>query len=107
MKTTFTVSHMQENSVIKDHFEEKISGLNKYLKRLKDDLVYLHGTLDKNPHKEEFYATLSLYLPSLTLHCRERGEDYALAMNLAFVDMARQIEKHKDKLGRERRRSVR
>ena len=107
MKTTFTVSHMQKNSIIRDHFEEKVSRLGKYLKRFKDDLVYLHGTLDKNPHKEEFYATLSLYLPSATLHCRERREDYASAMNLAFLDMARQIEKHKNKLNREKRRKLR
>ncbi len=107
MKTTFTVTHMEENAIIKDHFEDRVSKLDKYLKRFRADLVYLHGTLDKNPHKEEFYASLSLYLPSATLHCRERAEDSVTAMNLAFLDLARQIEKHKDKLNREKRRKVR
>jgi len=107
MKTTFTVSHFEENSVIRDHFQDRVMKLQKYLKRYKDELVFLHGTLDKNPHKDEFYASLSLYLPSVTLHCRERGSDYALALNLAFLDIARQIEKHTDKLNREKRRKVR
>ncbi|PIY82396.1 MAG: hypothetical protein COY78_06890 [Candidatus Omnitrophica bacterium CG_4_10_14_0_8_um_filter_44_12] len=107
MKTTFNVSHMEENSIIRDHFQDRAGKLQKYLKRYKDELVYLHGTLDKNPHKTEFFATLSLYLPSATLHCRERAGVYALALNLAFLDIARQLEKHKDKLSREKRRSVR
>ena len=81
--------------------------MGKYVKRFKDDLTYLHGALDKNPHKDEFYASLSLYLPSIVLHCRERGIDYASALNTAFLDMTRQIEKHKEKLIREKRRKVR
>ncbi len=107
MKTTFNVSHIEENSIIRDHFQDRAMKLQKYLKRFKDELVYLHGTLDKNPHKVEFYSSLSLYLPSVTLHCRERAGDYALALNLAFLDIARQIEKHTDKLIREKRRRVR
>jgi len=107
MKTTFTVTHLESNDIIKRHFDDKVQRLGKYLKRFKDDLIYLHGALDKNPHQDEFYASLSLYLPSVVLHCRERGTDYASALNTAFLDMARQIEKHKEKLIREKRRKVR
>jgi ribosomal subunit interface protein len=107
MKTILTVTHLETNDLIKGHFEERARRLGKYLKRFKDDLTYLHGALDKNPHKDEFYASLSLYLPSVVLHCRERGTDYATAFNAAFLDMSRQIEKHKEKLIREKRRHVR
>ena len=107
MKTTFTVTHLESNEIIAGHFNDRAQRLGKYLKRFKDDLIYLHGALDKNPHKDEFYASLSLYLPSAVLHCRERGTDYASALNTAFLDMMRQIEKHKEKLIREKRRKVR
>ena len=107
MKTTFTVSHLEANDIIRGHFQEKAERVSAYLKRFKDDLVYLHGALDKNPHKNEFYASLSLYLPHVVLHCREAGEDFALAMNLAFSALARQIKKHKEKINTEKRRKSR
>ena len=95
MKTTFTTRHieMESDDIIKGHFEDRAGKLGKYLKRFRDDLIYLHGTLERNPHKDEFYATLSLFLPTTALHCRERGQDYASALNLAFLDIARQIDK--------------
>lgn len=107
MKTTFTVRHLENDDIIKGHFEERASKLQKHVKRFKDELVYLHGTLERNPHREEFYATLSLFLPTLALHCREKGADYATALNFAFLDITRQVEKHIDKLNREKRRKER
>ena len=107
MKTSFTLRHITDEVTPKQYFEEKAGKLAKHTKRFKDELVYLHGTLEKNPHKEEFYATLSLFLPTMALHCREKGDDFALALNLAFQDIIRQIEKHVDKLNREKRRVVR
>lgn len=107
MKTAFVTSHVEDNGTMRDSFEERASRLEKHVKRFKDDLVFLHGAVDKNPHKHEFYATLSLYLPSVTLHCRERGGDFTSALNSAFLDIARQIEKYKDKINREKRRKSR
>jgi len=108
MKTTFTVSHVEEDPAFKEYFDQKAAKAKKYLKRFSDDLVYLHGVLDKNPHKkDEFFASLSLFLPSVAIHCRERGQDHVAALNAAFLDLARQIEKHKSKLTREKRRRER
>lgn len=109
MKTTFAVRHidMEEEAKLKEYFQDRVEKIKKYLVRFKDDLIYLHGDFDRNPHKEEFYASLSLYLPAVALHCRERGEDSQAALNAAFLDLARQIKKQKDKMGREKRRSAR
>ncbi len=109
MKTTFAIRHaeMEQEDEIKACFQDRTKKLGKYLIRFKDDLIYLHGDFDKNPHKEEFYASLSLYLPAAAMHCRERGEDFTAAINAAFLDLTRQIKKQKDKMGREKRRQVR
>lgn len=107
MKTTFTVRHMEKNSIVTDHFNERVEMLSNHLKKFKDELVYLHGTLERNPHKSEFYAGLTLYLPSLAIHSRERAKDFGLALSFAFSDIVRQLEKHIDKLNREKRRSIR
>lgn len=108
MKTTFSVSHLEDSPIFRECFEQKAAKVAKYLKRFSDDLIYLHGILDKNPHKkDEFYASVSLFLPSVALHCRERGSDFSSAINAAFLDLSRQIEKHKSKLTKEKRRRVR
>ncbi len=107
MQTTFVVRHMEESPDIKAYFEDRVSRIRKYLMRFKEELTTLHASLDKNPHKGEYFASLSLYIPSGALHCRERAEDAKAALSEAFLDMARQIEKHKDKLTREKRRKLR
>jgi ribosomal subunit interface protein len=107
MNITLAFSHMEENSVIREHYEDRALRLQKYTKRFKDELVHLHGSLDKNPHKEEFYVSLTLYLPTTTLHCRESAEDALAAVNKAFLGLTRQVEKHTDKLTREKRRKLR
>ncbi len=107
MKATLALSHLEDNSIIRDLYDEKVDKLSKYTSRFKEELVHLHGALDKNPHKDEFYTSLTLYLPIGTLHCREKGEDYAASMTKAFLAMIRQLGKHTDKLTREKRRKVR
>ena len=107
MKTTLVFSHMEESAQAHSVFLEKGGKVAKHLKRFKDDQVALHGALDKNPHKEEFHASLTLYLPSVTLHARERAEEYGMAFNRAFLDLIRQLAKYKDKRVRERRRTSR
>lgn len=107
MNTTFTVRHLENNDIIKSHFEDRAAKLRQHLDRFKDDLIYLHGTLEKNPHKDEFYATLSLFLPSVALHCREQSGDFGSALNAAFTDLVRQAEKHIDKLNQKQRRMER
>ncbi len=107
MKTTLVFSHMEESARARGVFGEKANKIAKHLKRFGDDLVFLHGALDKNPHKEEFHASLTLYLPTTTMHARERAAEYGRAFNEAFLDLARQLRKHKDKLTREKRRTTR
>ena len=108
MKTTFSVNHLEDDPAFRECFEQKAAKVAKHLKRFSDDLIYLHGVLDKNPHKnDEFYASVSLFFPTVALHCRERGTDFSSAINAAFLDLGRQIEKHKAKLTREKRRRER
>jgi ribosomal subunit interface protein len=107
MQTTFVVRHAEEEDRIKAYFDDRAQKIRKHLSRFRDDLVYLHGSLERNPHREEFHAALSLYLPSAALHCRERAEDYVTALNKVFLSLVRQIDKHKEKLSKEKRRKER
>ena len=81
VKTTLVFSHMEESARARAAFNEKAGKIAKHLKRFGDDLVYLHAALDKNPHKEEFHVSLTLYLPTTTAHARERAPEYAAAFN--------------------------
>lgn len=107
MKTTLTLRHLEESEILKQHFDQRIEKIQQHLKRFSDDLTFLHGVIEKNPHKEECFAALSLYLPTVALHCREKGIDSLTALNSSFLALTRQIEKHKAKLTREKRRQER
>jgi ribosomal subunit interface protein len=107
VKTSLVFSHMAESALVRKAFEEKAEKIAKYLKRFKEDQVQLRAALDKNPHLEEFSASLSLRLPDTTIHASERARDFGTAFNEAFLDLVRQLRKHKDKLIREKRRQTR
>lgn len=105
MQVTLAVRHFNKNKEIEDYFDERVSRLRHHLSNFKDDLIFIHGNLDRNPHKEEFYASVNVYLPSMTLHSRENAVDLLSAINLAFNAVIRQAEKFKAKLRKSYKRT--
>src|ERR1700729_926129 len=93
------------------HFESKFSQgakmkityshiekLNRLLKHYAVDLVHLHGSLEKTPHKPEFQYALNLTLPTGTLHATAAGTLPLGAAKGAFAELEKQVKKHQQKL---------
>lgn len=104
MKTTLTIRHMKSNKVIQDAFDEHIARLSNRLSHFNEESIFIHGNLDKNPHKEQYFCSLTVFLPSTTLHSRDSSFDLLMAVNAAFESIMRQAEKFKAKLRRGYRR---
>ena len=77
------------------HFIEK---LNRLLKRYSPDLVLLHGSIEKTPHKNEFSYSLNLTLPTGTMHATGVGADVRKSVKAAFAEIESQVKKHQAKL---------
>ncbi|MDD5352167.1 MAG: ribosome-associated translation inhibitor RaiA [Candidatus Omnitrophica bacterium] len=93
-----STKHFNKSKEIEDFFEERVDKLAQHLSRFQDEAVSLHGNLDRNPHKEEFYVSLNVRLPSATLYSKETAADLFIAINSAFNAIIRQAEKVKTKI---------
>src|ERR1700723_2900122 len=98
MKITYSHIELEFRIPIEHETERHADKLNRLLKHYAADLVHLHGTLEKIPHKPEFSYAVNLTLPTGTLHATATGTLPLGAAKGAFAELETQIKKHQQKL---------
>ena len=98
MRTTLTLRHFKKNKIVQTHFDDQVDRLLGRLSNFKEEAVFIHATVDKNPHKDHFSCSVTVHLPSMTLHAHDDQYDLFKAMNAAFSSLVRQAEKFKARL---------
>lgn len=98
MNLTLSYRNVEKSSAIEVLVDRHLSKLSKLLKTYAPELVHLHGTFDKNPHKPEYYLSLNLALPSGQIHSTGQGPDLPVTVRNAFAELRRQFKKHMEKL---------
>ena len=92
------------DNAISKHFE-RVRKRVKIFKR--DDPIHLSLHIEKNYHREQYFAWVNLYLPRKVLRAQQTASDPALAVNKVSQAVIRQIDKYKVMIERhlQRRRS--
>lgn len=98
MNLTLSYRHVEKSDFVEEQVHRHLSKLNKLLESYAPELVQLHGTFDKNPHKAEYYLTLNLSLPTGHIHVTGEGPDLTVAARRAFGDLRQQFKKHMSRL---------
>jgi ribosome-associated translation inhibitor RaiA len=98
MKITYSHIEPEFHSIIEHETERHAQKLNRILKRYAPDLVHLHGSLEKSPHKTEFNYSVNLSLPTGTMHATGVGADALGSAKAAFAELETQVKKHQEKL---------
>jgi ribosome-associated translation inhibitor RaiA len=98
MKITYSHIELEYRVEIEHETERHAEKLNRLLKHYAADLVHLHGTLEKTPHKPEFRYAVNLTLPTGTLHASAAGTLPVGAAKGAFAELETQVKKHQQKL---------
>ncbi|HEY4878070.1 MAG TPA: HPF/RaiA family ribosome-associated protein [Candidatus Acidoferrales bacterium] len=98
MKITYSHIELEFRIPIEHETERHADKLNRLLKHYAADLVHLHGSLEKIPHKPEFSYAVNLTLPTGTLHATATGTLPLGAAKGAFAELETQIKKHQQKL---------
>jgi ribosome-associated translation inhibitor RaiA len=68
MKIAISYKHVTLPQPLESALEKHIQKINALLKTYAPDLVHLHGTLERNPHRVEFSFSANLSLPTGSLH---------------------------------------
>src|SRR5271154_2919722 len=98
MKFAYSQIDAEVRESIDKECAHHIEKLNRLLKRYDPDLVQLHCTLEKTPHRIEFAFSLNLTLPTGSLQATGRGSDPRAGAKVAFAEIEGQVKKHQEKL---------
>lgn len=98
MKITYSQIGAGFRESVEKECERHILKLNRLLKRYAPDLIQLHCSIDKTPRRIEYALSLSLALPTGSLHSTGRGADARAGAKAAFAELESQLKKHQEKL---------
>jgi ribosomal subunit interface protein len=98
MRITYTNIEASSRESIEKEFAHHVAKLNRLLKRYAPDLVLLHSSLEKTPRKSAFDFSLTLTLPTGTLHATGTGTSVRAGAKVAFAELEKQVKKHQQKL---------
>ena len=94
MKLTISSKNMEWREPLDRATNLRADKLSKLLKHFQPDLVQLHGCMEKHPRKVEYRFSLSLSLPTMSLHSTGTAPSVRSAVSLAFEDVESQLKKH-------------
>jgi ribosomal subunit interface protein len=98
MKITYQGIEPELRKSIESEFAHHVEKINRLLKRYDPEVVLLHATSEKTPHKPEFGLSLNLTLPTGTLHATGLGSDVRAAAKVAFAEIETQVKKLQQKV---------
>lgn len=91
MQTSLTFRHIESTEALKNHTNEKISHLKKYL----DDSAHMHVVLSTERHAQR--ADIQLSSHGMILHGQEDSSDLYNSIDRAVEKLEHQIRRYKDK----------
>jgi ribosomal subunit interface protein len=106
MRVDVSLKYLEHSEFIDNVLEKNLKKIERRIKMFKkDDAIHVSIHLEKNPHKEQYFCRTQIYLPSKVLRVEEKGDNFSLAINKAFLSLLKQLDKFKHKLeGHLRRR---
>lgn len=105
MRIDISLKHLDKSSILEEVIEKDIKKIERRLKIFKtDDAIHLSLHLEKNPHRDEYFCWINMYLPSKVLKAQSRKNDVYLVINDAFDALLKQLDKLKYRLERHLRK---
>jgi len=99
MKFSISYKHVESHESVEPQTERHVKKLERLLKSYEPDLVQLHGVFSsKNPHNQEYSFSLTLSLPTGTLHATGAGDNLRASCKKAFKELEAQVKKHQARL---------
>lgn len=100
MRTEISLKNINRTESLVQAIEDDADKVAGRLRRLKEESSHLSVHVEKNPHKEQYYCWLNLYLPSKVIHVRETMSTLSKATTKAFHALLIQVDKYKYKVER-------
>jgi ribosomal subunit interface protein len=101
MNLSINYKHVESPQAVEKEVARQIIKLGKLLKHYPADLVQLHGVFSRNQRTDEQSCSLTISLPSGTLHATGSGRSALAGCKCAFSEIESQVKKHQALLRKE------
>jgi ribosome-associated translation inhibitor RaiA len=101
MNISLSYKHVDSQEVVAGEVMRRLDKISKLLQSYEPDLVQLHGVFSRNHRTDEQSLSLTLSLPTGTLHVTGSGKNALAGCKNAFSEIEGQIKKHQSLLRRE------
>jgi len=98
MKLSVSYKEVERHNPIEKELDRAVAKLNKLLKSYEPDLVQMHAVFSKVPRTEHHALSLTLTLPTGSLHATANNEHVRACCKKAFSELQTQVKKHQARL---------
>jgi ribosomal subunit interface protein len=107
MRVDTSFKYLEQSEFINNVLENNFRKVKRRIQIFRHNQpVRMSVHIEKNPHREQFFCHLHLYLPtSKVLVADEKSASSSLAINKAFSALTRQLDKEKHKWQKQQRRA--
>jgi len=99
LQIDISFKNFKKSEILSTTIEKDIKKIEKRLKLFKKEVpIHLSLHIEKNPHKEEYFSWVNLYLPFKVLHAKESAKTSVSSINKVFKALIKQIDKFKHRL---------
>src|SRR5271165_7228548 len=94
MNISLSYKHVESQELVAGEVVRRLDKMGRLLKSYAPDLIQLHGVFYRNHRTDEQSLSLTLSLPSGTLHATGSGKNALAGCKNAFSDIESQIKRH-------------
>ncbi len=100
MQVSFHFKGVDERTIkgLEDLFKKEMqTTIRRHMGKLPVEDAYFHVSVEKNPHKPQYYVGIALYLPNKNMFARQQEKTPDIAMHKAINSLIKQIERYRDR----------
>lgn len=105
MRVDVSFKHLEKSSILESVIDKNIRRVERRIKIFKsDEAIHLSFHLEKNPHRDEYFCWINMYMPFKVLKAYNRMISSSAAINGSFAALIKQLDKFKYRLERHLRK---
>ncbi|MCM8824443.1 MAG: HPF/RaiA family ribosome-associated protein [Candidatus Omnitrophica bacterium] len=99
MRLDISLKNMERTPLLDNVIDKNIAKVERRLKIFSsEEAIHLSLHLEKNPHREEYFCWINMYLPFKVINVRSKFPSLTGVINDSFLALLKQMDKFKHRL---------
>jgi len=105
MRVDVSFKHLEKSEFLDNIIDKNIKKVERRIKLFKtDDAIHLSLHMEKNPHKDDYFCWINMYMPFKVLKAQNRKSSISVVINDCFSALIKQLDKFKYRIERHLRK---